>query len=329
MTLPSVLRSVFVLARIAVSVVGAAVTIGYAVLFAFEFFHASNIEHASTFVLMKRTLTPSVIAVSRWFSWSWPRGNSPNFAPAILAVATMIVSAFLESIILRPDYTLRRMIKPKRRRPSTPAASGGVMGRYAGTVDTEQRRAALLQQFREIEESLRLVELKTCAFVSIDVVGSTKMKLGEQATPIAATFQAYDELVRRAFAGYGVWKSTWTPDGVMACFLDRELALRAAQHILNSLERFNAEENQLLTPFKIRCGMNEGDVAIFEDSALEKVSDHAIDIAGHMQKYAGEDELLISDVLYRKLKSPADFVPTGKEVDDFPTYAWTPQRSTV
>lgn len=58
--------------------------------------------------------------------------------------------------------------------------------------------------------------------------------------------------------------------GVMACFLDRELALRAAQRELIALEQFNKEENQLRTPFKIRCVMNEGDVVIFEDGASKK-----------------------------------------------------------
>jgi class 3 adenylate cyclase len=158
----------------------------------------------------------------------------------------------------------------------------------------------------------------------MDVVGSTKMKVDERPTAIAATFQAYEELVKKNFAAYGVWKQTWTPDGVMACFLDTTLAVSAAQAILGGLAAFNADHNQLRSPFHVRAGLNVGEVSIFEDSALEKVADHAIDVAGHMQKYAGEDALWLSEEVLGTLASRDGFVATGTEVDGLPAFAWRP-----
>jgi class 3 adenylate cyclase len=301
--LTSVFRAIIAAARIAVNLAGTILVLAYVVLFAFEFFHAPAIERSAAFGAMRRLLTPSIAELSHLFGWPWPKSGSFNAAPLILAVVVIFVRGFIEGLIARLDYLLGRSAKVKRRQIVPTAESQALAGgRYAGAVETEQQRAALLKRFRQIEDSLRASERKPSAF------------------------QAYEELVKHTFEAHGVWKSTWTPDGVMACFLDRELALRAAQRVLIALEQFNKEENQLRTPFKIRCGMNEGDVVIFEDSALEKISDHAIDIAGHMQKYAGENELLISDVLYGKLDSPEDFVSTGREVDGFQTRGWTPQQ---
>jgi class 3 adenylate cyclase len=321
-----VLRGTLALARTAVNVAGGVIAIAYLVLFAFEFMHAPNIERSAAFAAMRRLLSPSVAGVSHAFGWPWPRSGAFNAAPLILAVVAIFVRGFVEGLIARLEYTLGRTAAPPRRQlvPAS-AATGSVAPRYAGVVETEQQRAALLKRFRQIEDSLRSTERKACTFVSIDVVGSTKMKVDERPTAIAATFQAYEELVKQAFEAHGIWKSTWTPDGVMACFLDPELALRATQHVLDALESFNKQENQLRTPFKIRCGLNDGDVAIFDDSALEKISDHAIDIAGHMQKYAGENELLLSAEVYEKLGSPPGFTSTGRDVDGFATYAWSPQ----
>ncbi|MDE2481691.1 MAG: hypothetical protein KGN02_05840 [bacterium] len=330
-TLRSVLLVLIAVVRFAINLVGYVAALAYLVLFAFEFFHAPRIESTRVVVEAGHLLAPSIHKLSGWFGWHWPRAGAPNFAPLILAIVVLFVRSFVEGLILRLDYLLRRVAKaqPRRRLDAAGAAQAAAASRYSGTAESEQQRAALLKRYREIEDSLKSSERKLCTFLSIDVVGSTKMKVGERETAIAATFQAYEEMVKSAFADYGMWKATWTPDGVMAAFLDRELALRTAQHVLTSLDAFNRHENHLRTPFKVRCGLNEGEVVIYEDSALEKVSDHSIDIAGHMQKYADEDTLLVSDVLYNKLGNPPGFVSTGREVDGFQTYAWTPSAEST
>jgi class 3 adenylate cyclase len=300
------------------------IAVGFVALFAFEFVRDPKVLSAPLVVTMDRLLAPYARMVSSWFGWLWPRGASLNFAPLILAVAIAFIRTIVESVLLRIDFTIRRILKkPSRVRYSAEAAAVQQQ-HHRLTAETEQQRAVLLKRYREIEDALKSASRKTCSFLSIDVVGSTKMKIDERKTAIDATFQAYEELVKETFEAYGVWKETWTPDGVMACFLDRELAVTAAKQILSALEAFNRDENQLRTPIKVRCGLNEGDVAIFEDSALEKVADHAIDIAGHMQKYADEDALQISDAFYEKLSQRDGFSRTDREVDGFTTYQWKP-----
>lgn len=60
-----------------------------------------------------------------------------------------------------------------KRRQVVPTAETQALagGRYAGAVETEQQRAALLKRFRQIEDSLRTSERKPCVFMSVDVVG--------------------------------------------------------------------------------------------------------------------------------------------------------------
>lgn len=324
MSLRTALLAIASALRFIVSVVCYAATIGFLAVFALEFMHAPKLANAPLMRWVEHLLTPAIITFSGWFGWHWPKSGAPNFAPLILAVAALLVRTLIDSMVLRIDFRIRRILKAPARVRYTADSSAVPSHRYQLSAESEQQRAVLLKRYREIEDALKSASRKSCSFLSIDVVGSTRMKVGERKTSIDATFQAYEELVKETFESYGVWKETWTPDGVMACFLDRELAVTAAVEILSALEGFNRDQNQLRTPIKVRCGLNEGDVAIFEDSALEKIADHAIDIAGHMQKYADEDTLQISDEFYAKLSKRDGFTATGREVDGFQTYEWRP-----
>ncbi|HVA27639.1 MAG TPA: hypothetical protein VNF68_05635, partial [Candidatus Baltobacteraceae bacterium] len=215
----------------------------------------------------------------------------------------------------------------KSTKPLRATGHGGKAAPTKLAAETEKDREVLLKRFREIEATLKGAARKQCTFVSIDVVGSTKMKIGERASAIAATFQAYEELVRKHFDSHGVWKQTWTPDGVMACFLDTDLAVAAAQLILADLPEFNEEHKLMRDAFHVRAGLNVGEVSIFEDSQLEKVADHSIDVAGHMQKYAGEDQLWLSEEVLATLTNRDGFTPAEKDVDGHAAYSWSPPTS--
>jgi class 3 adenylate cyclase len=313
--------------RVVIDVLALAVALGFVALLALEFVHAPKLSGSIVMVRVEHYLNPSIRSVSGLFSWQWPRtGATVNWAPAILAIAVMIGKSILDNLLVRLDFTARSLIKAPPKRPKDNAADGQ---RYSLGAESEKERAVLLKRYREIEDALKGSEQKECTFLSLDVVGSTVMKQGERDTAIAATFQAYEELVRRTFNSCEVWKQTWTPDGVMACFLDLDLGIAAGQQILASLSKFNSGENQLRTQFKVRGGLNTGKVTIFEDSALEKVADHAIDVAGHMQKHAGDDGLQIAEFVYEKLKKQEGFAQTGNEVDGYKTYEWKPPTTNM
>lgn len=233
-----------------------------------------------------------------------------RFVPIVLAlVAYLLVLAFdrIFAIVHRELWA----------RAPLPKAQTQVL-----TADSEEAREELVRKYREIEQALKEAKRKRCTFLSIDVVGSTQMKEGEADIDITATFKAYEELLKRTFLVNRAWKQAWTPDGVMICFLDRDKALAAGKTILEKLEPFNARDNKLKTPFQVRCGMNEGDVAIFEDTNLEKVVDHIIDVAGHMQKHAGADTLWLSEEMYNSLEDKSGFGPADTQVDGYAVYEW-------
>jgi class 3 adenylate cyclase len=317
-SLRSVVLVFATIATLVVNVVGYGLSVAYTAIMVLEVARIPGLVHSHVMQRIEQWLFPSIHAVSSWFGWRWPSGAHPNFAPLLLAVVAFVATNIIAGIISNTAADVRsprrRFVPASARTESSPVEIRG--------AETEQERATLLKRYRELEDALKSSARKRCSFLSIDVVGSTQMKAGENATAIAATFQAYEEMVKRTLESHGIWKSVWTPDGVMACFLDHQLALRAGQQILVSLPAFNAGQNRLKTSFKIRSGLNEGEVVIFEDSQLEKVSDAAIDIAGHMQKYASENALQISESLYSRLEDRDGFEATEREVDGMPTYEW-------
>lgn len=326
-TLRTLVLSLVALVRFAINAIGLLGVLAFVALFLLELIHAPRIASNAIVLRVAHALAPAIQTVSHWFGWHWP-SKQPNFAPLILAAACAAAKQIADNILARIDYVVRSSWKataPVRVQKGGAAAQD----RYRLSAESESDRTLLLKRYREIEDALKSTARKNCAFVSIDVVGSTEMKRGERETAIAATFQAYEEMVRQIFARYRVWKETWTPDGVMACFLDRDLAIAAAQQVLVALEAFNASENQLRTPIKVRCGLNEGEVVIFEDSALEKVADHVIDVAGHMQKHANEDALQIAEAVFARLPQGTGFVATGRNVDGYDTYEWVAARTAV
>jgi class 3 adenylate cyclase len=182
-------------------------------------------------------------------------------------------------------------------------------------VDSEKKRQAMLAAL----EGAKRVK---CVLLAVDVVGSTQMKAGEETATIAASFTAYRHFVEKVLAEHHVWKQAWTPDGVMSAFRSRKSALAAAKDLLKGLGKFNEQVNQLKMPFRVRCGMNEGSLALFDDSELQDVADRAIDIAGHMQKDARENTVWLPDVMYRELEDIRGFRATAKFVDGFEAYEW-------
>jgi class 3 adenylate cyclase len=233
-----------------------------------------------------------------------------RYVPLVLALASYL-------LILAFDRFFAAIHRALWSRAPLPATQTAVLA-----ADSEEAREELVRKYREIEQALKETKRKRCTFLSIDVVGSTQMKEGEDEIAITASFKAYEDLLKRTFLINRAWKQAWTPDGAMICFLDRERALSSAKTILEKLDPFNARDNKLKAPFHVRCGINEGDVAIFEDTNLEKIADQAIDVAGHMQKYAAPDSIWLSEELYNALDDKSGFGPEDHEVDGLRVYAW-------
>jgi class 3 adenylate cyclase/tRNA A-37 threonylcarbamoyl transferase component Bud32 len=293
---------------------------GFVVLFGLQFSHAPKLDTLWVIVKLRQYGDPFLRSVGSWVGVAWPAEPSFSFLPLVLALATWGLKVASDAGFQWLLKTAGNILAGKKEEKEEGTLFPGLPGMKP---DSKRSREELLKRYRELESALKSSKRKRCAFLSVDVVGSTKMKEGEEETDIAATFQAYEELLKHIFEEHGAWKVAWTPDGVMVCFLQLDLALAAAQAVLKGLKEFNATENRLRTSFRVRCGLNEGEVAIYEDSKLEKVADHVIDVAGHMQKQAAPSTLWLGGEIHNLLGDKSGFHRTGQVVDGLEVFEWS------
>lgn len=280
-------------------------------LFAVEFLRFNGVERTWPVVQLHRYGDPSVSVVARWLPL-----HLQHYAPLLLAAIIYLVMMITDRLF----GLAHRATASPRPWPTTKTRAASM----AAKIESEKGRAQLYKEYQEIEAALSETKRRRCAFLSVDVVGSTAIKSGESEIAVTATFRAYEDMLRRIFRATRAWKESWTPDGVMICFLTLSDAVKAGQSILRQLPAFNERRNKLKAQFDVRCGVNEGEVVIFEDSTVEKLVERTIDVAGHMQKYAAPGTLLLSTEVYGALGDQAGFRETGREVDGYSTYEWSP-----
>jgi class 3 adenylate cyclase/predicted Ser/Thr protein kinase len=322
MTLRSIILFLVGALRNLLSVILWVVVVSFLVLFGLEFYRSPEVEGFRLVVVIRQWGGPIVAQTKAWLN---PPASFSPFVPFALALAVWGVQALLHAGMRQVHYRLALLLpveEPvKGPRPVAPARAGQVA--LAAPPDSEKAREELLKRYHEIEEALKSAKRKGCTFLSVDIVGSTKMKAGAGDTNVTISFHAYEDMLKKVFKEYGAWKQAWTPDGVMICFLQRELAVGAAQRILQGLDEFNAKYNRLRTPFQARCGINEGEVRIYEDTHLERVADRVIDVAGHMQKEGRPNTIWLSKEVYSQLSDKSGFHPLNKKVDGYEVYQWS------
>ena len=195
------------------------------------------------------------------------------------------------------------------------AAAGGPI---AGGVKS---RATLLEIMAETKKKLESMQ-RDLAFLSIDVVGSTDMKIGEDQIKIEVDFRQYTKFIDGVIAANGSLTAAWTPDGVMICFPSADAAVTAGQSVIAGLQNFNKNVKTIRAPFRVRCGVNGGRVYYDRSIPMEQMSDRVIDVAGHMQKYALPNTIALAKPALAMLTKRDGFKPAGKEVDGFEVYQW-------
>jgi class 3 adenylate cyclase len=234
-----------------------------------------------------------------------------------------VVALLLRQIVMLPVDRAEQWARTKYA-PSKKAESSGQES--AAIFSAEERGAThRLNKLREYAQAKQYLyeEKAHLAFLSIDVVGSTKMKLGEDKLAIEHAFAEYKKFVERILKQNNIWKVAWTPDGIMCAFITVNNAVKAAQDVLSGLPWFNTGVHHLKTPFNVRCGINAGEVIFPPEKAMEEISDEVIDVAGHMQKYAAHGALWLPQQLLEELPDRTGFrVITAQQVDGHTPYEW-------
>lgn len=187
---------------------------------------------------------------------------------------------------------------------------------------TKGDREELLRIFAETKRKLSGMG-RELAFLSIDIVDSTKMKIGEDQETIEYDFKQYKTFVDDILKANGVIKVAWTPDGIMACFSNIDTAVKTGKDVIRGLRQFNRDVKLMKSEFRVRCGVNSGYVYMDDDVPLEDVSDRVIDIAGHMQKHAEPMTVSVAKTVVEPLTDREGFLETPKIVDGYQVYAWS------
>jgi class 3 adenylate cyclase len=252
-----------------------------------------------------------------------PRGASdstPFVIAAILAVVVIVcrVAAHNLRVYILTLKELQKVAEAEEAARKANTASKLAAIEAASGTQREQVLEVYAQAKRILDGQKR-----TLSFLAVDVVNSTGMKQGEDPVLAERDFRQYRKLVETVIASHGFLKAAWTPDGVMICFPATTAAVAAAQDLLRGLRKFNAGTKSIKADFKVRCGINSGEVLYDAAVKMEEMSDGAIDLAGHMQKYAQPDTIYAARSLVAALGEGSGFRAIDAKVDGLEVSAWS------
>jgi pSer/pThr/pTyr-binding forkhead associated (FHA) protein len=148
-------------------------------------------------------------------------------------------------------------------------------------------------------------------FLDVDVKDSYGMKAGAQrADQILLSFARWRAWVARIVTEFEGEFLNSNGDEVMCFFRSPLQAVRAGDAILERLAVFNLSENLLARPFVLRLGIHTGESLVDQEHGI--AYSEALDIAGHLQKLADPNDMLISEGTLRQLPPGLPFAPAQK-----------------
>lgn len=167
-----------------------------------------------------------------------------------------------------------------------------------GSLSYEEARS----RYCELGEAIRHRYEREVTALAVDVVHSTGVKT-ESALEGQVTFDAFHRWVEDALAHFGCEGSfTWSGDGLLAVFPHPEPAVAAGRHLLDALPQFNARTNRLTRPLQLRVGVHTGPILTDQYVGLGKIASQTFDHAGHLQKAASPNQMLVSDRTHGQLR---------------------------
>lgn len=170
-----------------------------------------------------------------------------------------------------------------------------------GLNDPVKERQDLLKQLVDLQDKLRSGE-QACTFLSIDIVGSTRMKQAADPLSVEFTFNEYHRFVEMIAKRYGGRLHSTAGDGVTLAFDQAQQAFGAARTIQAGLIELNTFRNKIGVPIALRCGIHSGTIMAPDATDVTSVNfASVIDIAAHMQKVCPPGGIAISDAAVRQM----------------------------
>lgn len=190
------------------------------------------------------------------------------------------------------------------------------------SAQPELSRAKLLEVLFELQHALE-AQKQHRAFLSIDVVDSSRMKLEASDLAVEHSFGRLHRWLGDEVRACGGELHSAAGDGMMCLFADETQALRAARRIQEGIHRFNREQNRLGVPFRLRCGVSAGEVAIEPGTPLGSVQSAIIDRAAALQRRAGPGGVVVgSETLAAAQAELGSLIVLPEPAADTPAFAW-------
>lgn len=175
-----------------------------------------------------------------------------------------------------------------------------------------EARQELLKQLVDLQDQLRQGS-QTITFLSLDVVGSTKMKIGADNLSVEFTFNEYHKYVERVVEKYGGRVHSTAGDGVTVAFDHAQSAFNAAKQIQTGMVEFNALRNKLGVPLSLRAGIHTGEVVAPKSGDVTSINfASVIDIAAHLQKESPVGGVAVSDATVSTISGGSQVIGTER-----------------
>ncbi len=182
-----------------------------------------------------------------------------------------------------------------------------------GTASAPVSRSSLKQAMESKIELDRSIEQKyhvNGSFLDVDIVNSYGMKTEEgRADHIVVSFERFRAFVGAVVAEYGGQVLNSNGDELMCYFASTLESVRAGSAILERLPDFNRDQNLLRVPFRFRIGIHTGSSLVDLDQGV--AYSPVLDAAGHLQKFADVDGMMISEQTYTALPEGMPFEHAG------------------
>lgn len=194
-----------------------------------------------------------------------------------------------------------------------------------GLRDPAQERHELLTQLQDIQDKLKSDE-RFVTFLSIDIVGSTRIKSENDTLMVEFTFNEYHKFVESVVERYGGKVHSTAGDGVTCVFESPQMGYAAGRALLAGLFEFNGFRNKLTKPIEVRAGVHTGSAHAPGQTLTNVNFSHVIDVSAHMQKAGDPGTLIVSETTAQYVPGGLDAIGRERlEVHDFSAVVWRPR----
>lgn len=227
--------------------------------------------------------------------------------PAVLLIVFLVVGALVGTLL---SYFAR------------------TVGGKLGMVDPVKERQDLLKQLINLQDKLKSGE-QNITFLSVDLVGSTRIKANNDPLSVEFTFNEYHTFVENTARRFQGRVHSTAGDGVTLAFDHPQQAFGAAKLLQTGIFELNQFRNKLDRALIMRCGIHAGIVLTPQAGDIKSVNfAHVIDIAAHMQKVCPPGGIAISDTAAAHLPGGAAAIGTERaHVMDVDATIWAPRAA--